>query len=94
MPLYRVVENFTPGKHLFDVAIIDEASQSGPEALILFFLAKKIVIVGDDKQIAPLNIKTDENSLVEFGNKYLKNIPNDRVVFANRENKIFLILVM
>ena len=42
MPLYRVVENFTPGKHLFDVAIIDEASQSGPEALILFFLAKKL----------------------------------------------------
>ena len=88
MPLYRVVENFKPGKHLFDVVIIDEASQSGPEAMILFFLAKKIIIVGDSKQIAPENISTQENNLVEIGNKYLKYLPHHEL-FANRENSFF-----
>ena len=38
------------------MAIIDEASQSGPEALLLAYLAKKLVVVGDDKQISPSNI--------------------------------------
>ena len=32
---------------------MDEASQSGPEALLLAWLAKKLVTVGDDKQIRP-----------------------------------------
>src|SRR5690606_14399878 len=31
----------------------DEASHSGPEALILNYLAKKVVVVGDDQQIRP-----------------------------------------
>jgi len=88
MPLYRVVENFKPGKDLFDVVIIDEASQSGPEAMILFFLAKKIIIVGDDKQIAPENIQTNENSLVEIGKKYLQDLPHNEI-FCNRETSFF-----
>ena len=88
MPLYRVVENFKPGKDLFDVVIIDEASQSGPEAMLLFFLAKKIIIVGDDKQIAPENIQINENGLTEIGNKYLQNIPHNEI-FNNRETSFF-----
>ena len=51
MPLHRVAETIEPGTELFDIAIIDEASQSGPEALLLAYLAKKLVVVGDDKQI-------------------------------------------
>ena len=88
MPLYRVVENFKPGKDLFDVVIIDEASQSGPEAMLLFFLAKKIIIVGDDKQIAPENIQINENGLSEIGNKYLQNLPHNEI-FNNRETSFF-----
>ncbi|MFN9973906.1 MAG: hypothetical protein ACK58T_28835, partial [Phycisphaerae bacterium] len=51
MPLYRVFESVTPAPGIFDVVIVDEASQCGPESLLLFYLAKKIIIVGDDKQI-------------------------------------------
>jgi very-short-patch-repair endonuclease len=53
MPIYRVAESVRPGKDAFDVVIVDEASQSGPEALFLQFIAKQIVVVGDDKQISP-----------------------------------------
>jgi very-short-patch-repair endonuclease len=60
MPLYRVFENVTPAPGIFDVVIVDEASQCGPESLILFFLAKKMIIVGDDKQISPSNVGLDK----------------------------------
>jgi len=53
MPLHRVWDTVYPAPGMFDVIIVDEASQCGVEALPLFYLAKKILIVGDDKQISP-----------------------------------------
>ena len=53
MPLHRVWDTVYPTPGIFDVIIIDEASQCGVEALPLFYLGKKILIVGDDKQISP-----------------------------------------
>ena len=53
MPLHRVWDTVLPAPGMFDVVIVDEASQCGVEALPLFYLAKKVVIVGDDKQISP-----------------------------------------
>jgi very-short-patch-repair endonuclease len=53
MPLYRVWDTVYPAPGMFDVIIVDEASQCGVEALPLFYLAKKILIVGDDRQISP-----------------------------------------
>jgi very-short-patch-repair endonuclease len=61
MPLYRVFESVTPAPGIFDVVIVDEASQCGPESLLLFYLAKKIIVVGDDKQISPSNIGIDKD---------------------------------
>ncbi|MCF6157725.1 MAG: DUF559 domain-containing protein [wastewater metagenome] len=53
MPLHRVWDTVDPVPGMFDVIIVDEASQCGVEALPLFYLGKKILIVGDDKQISP-----------------------------------------
>ena len=53
MPLHRVWDTVDPEPEMFEVVIIDEASQCGFEALPLFYMAKKILIVGDDKQISP-----------------------------------------
>ena len=53
MPLHRVWDTVSPAPGMFDVIIVDEASQCGLEALPLFYLGKKILIVGDDKQISP-----------------------------------------
>ncbi|MDA8088093.1 MAG: AAA domain-containing protein [Nitrospiraceae bacterium] len=53
MPLHRVWDTVDPAPGMFDVIIVDEASQCGFEALPLFYLGKKILIVGDDKQISP-----------------------------------------
>ncbi len=74
MPLYRVVENIKPGPELFDVAIIDEASQTGPDGLLLHYLAKKIIVVGDNEQISPEmpGIRDDHVELLK--KKYLSNL--------------------
>lgn len=53
MPLHRVWDTVDPVPGMFDVIIVDEASQCGLEALPLFYLSKKMLIVGDDKQISP-----------------------------------------
>ena len=62
MPLYRVFDTFDVKPNLFDVIIIDEASQSGPDAVILQYIAKKLIVVGDDKQISPefIGIKRED----------------------------------
>lgn len=79
MPLYRVVETMRPGKDMFDVAIIDEASQSGPEALVLTYMAKQIVVVGDDKQISPESVGIDREDVIRLRARHIANLPhNDR----------------
>ena len=74
MPLHRVVENVDAEPGRFDVAIIDEASQSGPEAVILNHIAKKVVVVGDDKQIRPLNVGTDLADVEQLRRQYIADI--------------------
>ena len=53
MPLHRVWDTVDPAPGMFDLIIVDEASQCGVEAIPLFYLGRKVLIVGDDKQISP-----------------------------------------
>jgi REase_MTES_1575/AAA domain len=76
MPIHRVAETIEPGQDAFDVVIIDEASQSGPEALFLQYLAKKIVIVGDDKQISPDFVGLSRENVESLRARYVYDIPN------------------
>jgi superfamily I DNA and/or RNA helicase len=49
-----VAQFLSPGKHKFDVVIMDEASQIQPhEALGAIARAKEMIIVGDSKQLPP-----------------------------------------
>ena len=51
-----VAQFIAPGSMMFDVVIIDEASQVRPEeALGAIARAKQIITVGDDKQLPPTN---------------------------------------
>lgn len=75
MPIYRVAESITPGRDQFDVVIVDEASQSGIDALFLQFIGKKIVIVGDNKQIAPEYIGTKMQAVQELRQRHIPDLP-------------------
>lgn len=75
MPMYKVAETISPKQGMYDCVIIDEASQLGADAIFLVYLAKKIIIVGDDKQTSPEYIGVDANSMMPFINKHLSEIP-------------------
>ncbi len=71
MPLHRVYDTVEPAPGIFDVVIVDEASQCGPEALPLLYLGKQIIIVGDDKQISPQGIGIARDQLQRLMRDYL-----------------------
>ena len=74
MPLNQVFENFKIEPNLFDVVIIDEASQSWHDALLLKYIAKKMIIVGDDKQISPTIIGVNDEDVLKLQHKYFSDI--------------------
>ncbi|MGH2560169.1 MAG: AAA domain-containing protein, partial [Thermomicrobiales bacterium] len=80
MPLYRVAESVRPGTDAFDVVIIDEASQSGPEAILLEYLAKKIIVVGDDKQISPDHIGMNRDEVTVLRHRHVAHLPHNHVL--------------
>ena len=75
MPTYRVAESIEADPGLFDVIIVDEASQSGVESLFLFYLGKKLVIVGDDQQIAPDSVGINQTEVMRLQDQYLEGMP-------------------
>jgi very-short-patch-repair endonuclease len=80
MPLYQVVQTTRPRRRQFDIVIIDEASQSGPESLLLNYIADKIIVVGDDKQITPMHVGVDREQVLYLRRKHLRDIPHEEAL--------------
>ena len=78
MPLNKVFDTLNPIENKFDIVIIDEASQSDISSLILLYMAKKIIVVGDDKQVSPSDVGVNMDKINMFRKKYIKGkIAND-----------------
>jgi very-short-patch-repair endonuclease len=75
MPIYRIAEQVRVQPNLYDVVIVDEASQAGLEASFLQYLAPKIVVIGDDKQVSPSAVGVDQQQLRDLANMYLATDP-------------------
>lgn len=75
MPIYRIAEQFRIESNMFDVVLVDEASQAGLEASFLQYLAPKIVVIGDDKQVSPSAVGVDQQQLRDLANQYLADNP-------------------
>lgn len=77
MPVNKALESLSPARNLFDIIIIDEASQSDVSALAILYMAKKVIIVGDDKQVSPMAVGMDLDKINALREMYIKNaIPN------------------
>ena len=78
MPLNKVFDTLNPVENKFDIVIVDEASQSDISSLILLYMAKKIIVVGDDKQVSPSDVGVNIDKINMFRRKYIKgNVAND-----------------
>ena len=88
MPLHLVGETFTMKPGMFDVVIVDEASQAGPESLFLAFIAKKLIIVGDDKQIEPEGVGLQTDRVDTLAKQFLSELPAPEIL-AERKASLF-----
>lgn len=73
MPHYRISESLPAEFGSFDLVIIDEASQSDLTALPAIMRAKKVLIVGDDKQVSPEGVGFDIEKIRNLMAQYLSN---------------------
>ncbi|WP_157432845.1 AAA domain-containing protein [Actinomadura rifamycini] len=81
MPYYRVAESFDPVvAPPFDVVVIDESSQCDVFALGLLGLGRKVVVVGDDKQISPSAVGIRRDRVDELIRTHLPTLPNSMLL--------------
>lgn len=71
MAHYRVSESLPAELGCFDLVVIDEASQSDLTALPALLRAKKVLIVGDDKQVSPEGVGLEEQKVCRLMERFL-----------------------
>ncbi len=76
LPQWRVSETLPPEIGLFDLVIVDEASQSDIWALPALLRGRKLLVVGDHKQVSPSAVGTAEERIRELVNRFLAQQPH------------------
>ncbi|MEH3107650.1 MAG: AAA domain-containing protein [Sphingomonas fennica] len=71
MPHYRVSESLPAELGLFDLVVVDEASQSTLAALPALLRAQRVLIVGDDRQVSPDAGFREEARMVQLADRHL-----------------------
>jgi very-short-patch-repair endonuclease len=71
MSHHRIAETLPAELGCFDLVIIDEASQSDLTALPALLRARKILVVGDDKQVSPEGVGLEEEKVRSLMNRFL-----------------------
>ncbi|MEE4211653.1 MAG: DUF3320 domain-containing protein [Parvularcula sp.] len=89
MPHYRVSESLPADLGLFDLVIVDEASQSTVAALPALLRAKTILIVGDDKQVSPDFVGRDQTRADELANRHLAEQVADYRASLREEQSLY-----
>jgi very-short-patch-repair endonuclease len=75
LPQWRISETIPPEVGLFDLVVIDEASQSDIWALPALLRGQKVLVVGDHKQVSPSAVGTAEEKIKELISRFLGNQP-------------------
>lgn len=76
LPQWRVSETIPAEVGLFDLVIVDEASQSDIWALPALLRGQKLLVVGDHKQVSPSAVGTAEERVRELVNRFLGDQPH------------------
>lgn len=83
MPINKALESLDPRVNKFDVIIIDEASQSDVSSLAILYMGKKLIIVGDDKQVSPMAVGVDDRRILSLQDQFIRDkIPNAHLYSA------------
>ena len=83
MPINKALESLDPRANRFDIIIIDEASQSDVSSLAILYMGKKLIIVGDDRQVSPMAVGVEDKKISSLQEQYIKDkIPNAHLYTA------------
>jgi hypothetical protein len=75
MPSWRVAEQLPSEFGSFDLVIMDEASQSDIKEVTALLRGKKILVVGDDKQVSPTAAFIEDAKIERLARGFLMNQP-------------------
>lgn len=75
MPSWRVAEQLPGEVGSFDLVIMDEASQSDIRELPALLRGKKILVVGDDRQVSPTAAFIENSKIDRLEFNYLRDQP-------------------
>lgn len=75
MPSWRVAEQLPGELGTFDLVIMDEASQSDIKEVTALLRGRKILVVGDDKQVSPTAAFIDNAKIERLERTFLTNQP-------------------
>jgi very-short-patch-repair endonuclease len=84
MPTWRVSESLPSIPGSFDLVVIDEASQSDVLALPAILRGKKVLVVGDDKQVSPVAVGVEEKKILQLRHNYLEGQPFAAMLLPGR----------
>ncbi len=74
LPEWRVAEQLPSELANFDLVIIDEASQSDVTSLATVLRGKKLLVVGDDKQVSPSAVGIEERTVIRLRETFLRGM--------------------
>jgi very-short-patch-repair endonuclease len=74
LPEWRVAEQLPSEIGIFDLVIVDEASQSDITALPVVLRGRKLLVVGDDKQVSPSAVGIEERFAIQLRETYLRGL--------------------
>lgn len=75
MPTWRVAEQLPPELGVVDLVIVDEASQSDVTELPALLRGRKILVVGDDRQVSPTAPFVTQDKIIQLRHHYLGDLP-------------------
>ncbi|KVP39488.1 AAA domain-containing protein [Burkholderia ubonensis] len=76
LPQWRISETLPAEMGLFDLVVIDEASQSDISSLPAILRGKKLLVVGDHKQVSPSAVGVSEAKIAAAFDRLLKGQPH------------------
>jgi very-short-patch-repair endonuclease/transcription elongation GreA/GreB family factor len=75
MPTWRVAEQLPAELGAVELVIVDEASQSDITELPALLRGKKILVVGDDRQVSPTAPFVTQEKIAQLRHHYLGDVP-------------------
>lgn len=84
LPHWRVSEALPAELGLFDLVVVDEASQSDISALPALMRGKKLLVVGDDKQVSPSAVGVAEVQILDLRDRFLAEQPHGALMTPDK----------